>query len=68
MTRDYVLEAHWEIQDPKATIAELKAEALDDLAEQAQADGWSLLGPPRVRVAHGVPAHIHLSVPVRVPA
>lgn len=68
MNRDCILEAHWEIEDPKATIADLKAEALDDLAEQAREDEWSLLGPPMVRVLHGIPARIHLSVPVRVPA
>ena len=68
MTRDCTLEAHWAIEDPQATLADLKAEALDDLAEQAREDGWLLLGPPRLRVLHGVPAEIRLTVPVRVPA
>ena len=62
------LEVTWPIEDTKASLADLKVEALDDLHETVHMHGYTAAGRPLVEVLHGVPGRIRALLDVNVPS
>lgn len=59
------LEVIWPIEDTRAPLADLKAEALADVDVTLTREGLTYASHPQLEVLHGNPAHLRCTVRVR---